>query len=217
MLNINSYKSILFDLDNTLYADGKGPINEVEERMNDYFIKKLGFSPKEANDKRLYFHYRYGSTVNGLKEECNFSLSQIIDFLEYSHNVNITNYLKPDKRLNELLSKIKPQKFIVTNSYKNYAIKVLEQLGILEYFSFVFDVIEMNFLSKSSAQCFYNILSKINSKPEETIFIDDAPEYLQYSKAAKIFTIKISHRKNNYNFTPDLELDNIYELEKYIF
>lgn len=213
MININNYKYILFDLDNTLYPKETGPIIEVEDNMDKYVQDLLQLPYEEAKKKRKYFFKKYGTTLSGLRKEYNIDP---IEYLKSVHNIDAKKYLSEDKQLQKILGNIKSKKFILTNSYKNYALNISSALGITDFFDDIFDITDMNFESKVTENSYKTILSKIKAAAEETVMLDDVWEYLIAAKNLNIKTIFVNKENNDYA-NPDLHLKNIYELEKHIY
>lgn len=211
-MKINKFKSILFDLDDTLYQRGTGPIDEVEKNINKFVMNFFDLSEYEAVNIRKQYSKKYGTTLRGLIAEHKIKIE---DYINAVYDVNVTKYLSKDEMLIEILKSINIKKYILTNSHIGYALRVLEALNITAYFDKIFDNSDMNFESKSTEECYKNILDKINCAPSESIMVDDVDDYLINSKKIGMFTILVNDSAKGM-FKPDLQIKNIYELWKFI-
>ena len=61
-----SYNYILFDLDETLYPRNAGLMQEIGVRIMRYMVERMGFSPEEAEIKKLRYYQKYGTSLRGL-------------------------------------------------------------------------------------------------------------------------------------------------------
>jgi putative hydrolase of the HAD superfamily len=213
MFNINEFDYVIFDLDNTLYDRETGPIKEVEINMDNYVSKLLKLSDNENRKMRKYYFEKYGTTLRGLQIEHNIDP---IDYLEKVHDVDANKYLSKNKKLQQILKNISSKKYILTNSYKKYALNITDALGITKYFDDIFDNTDMNCESKKTVASYKTIITKINADYSKTVMIDDVWNYLISAKNLNIFTILVNAELNE-NENPDLSIKNIYELEKYIY
>ena len=63
------FKYVIFDLDETLYPRGAGLMQEIGVRILRYLIERMGFSPDQAEAKRMYYYRKYGTSLRGLMVE----------------------------------------------------------------------------------------------------------------------------------------------------
>ncbi|ORD95461.1 hypothetical protein A0H76_789 [Hepatospora eriocheir] len=127
---ISDDRVLVFDIDNTLYKS-KG-INNNIERFTSWLKKRT--SP-EGFKQYLKGRSNMGSfnlTLNVL----NIDQQEFIDFTDEKIK-NIPKYSK-DNDLIFILSKIRHPKYAFTNARKEFAQKILRDLGIEKYFKAVF-------------------------------------------------------------------------------
>ncbi|WP_221395396.1 HAD-IA family hydrolase [Clostridium perfringens] len=198
-----------FDIDNTLYNPNHGIMNIINNRIIDYMNKKCLINKNDINFYRKRYSEKYGSTLKGLIIEKKIDA---IEYLEYIHEIDSKYFPKEDKKLRSLLKKIDEPKIIITNSYKKYALQILESLNIIDIFDEIFDVIDMKLLYKNSAMSYKIVLKSMKLKAEDTVMIDDVRDFLICAKNVGMKTILVN--KNIKSFDLDYSIENIYDLEK---
>ncbi|TBX05618.1 HAD-IA family hydrolase [Clostridium perfringens] len=198
-----------FDIDNTLYNPNHGIMNIINNRIIDYMNKKCLINKNDINFYRKRYSEKYGSTLKGLIIEKKIDA---IEYLEYIHEIDSKYFPKEDKNLRSLLKKIDEPKIIITNSYKKYALQILESLNIIDIFDEIFDVIDMKLLYKNSAMSYKIVLKSMKLKAEDTVMIDDVRDFLICAKNVGMKTILVN--KNIKSFDLDYSIENIYDLEK---
>jgi pyrimidine 5'-nucleotidase len=121
----------IFDLDNTLYPAHCDLFAQIDARMTDYVARLLGV--EEAEARRLQKeHYRvHGTTLNGLMKVHG---TEPEDFLAFVHDIDLSG-LTPDAQLQRGLERLPGRRYIFTNGCRDYAGRVLTQLGIAPLFS----------------------------------------------------------------------------------
>ena len=139
-------KTILFDLDETLYSPDAGIWQAIKVRIEDYMINHLGIPHDEVDDLRQKYYVTYGTSLRGLEKDYNVKASE---YLGYVHNIPIEEFLQPDPRLREILQEIPIRKVIFTNANLPHANRVLNALGIADQFSMIIDIIEIHPILKT--------------------------------------------------------------------
>jgi len=182
-------KVFLIDLDNTLYPAELGVFDLVDKRINEYMIKFLGMKPEEVPRKRIEYWHTYGTTMAGLMRHYGIDPYH---FLEYTHDVDLEDRIKPNSKLREKLKRIDAVKIVFTNAPKKHAEKVLELLGVIDQFVDIFDIISANFIGKPHRYPYQKIaeLTKANGY----LMADDVDKNLKTAKDLGMFTIQIGKR-----------------------
>ena len=164
----------IFDLDNTIYPASSGIQHQVDDRMPHYLMRQFGLDYAAARKMQKDFYHRYGTTLSGLVQE------HKIDPWHYWDYIFDIDYaaLKHDLALREVLAMLPGRKFIFTNSPHTHAAKVLENLGIAEFFHGVFDVTAADLISKPDPASYAKILQRFAIEPMRALFIDDVARNL---------------------------------------
>lgn len=85
---------------------------------------------------------------------------------------------------------------VLTASSSTLANKVLQRLGVLDYFENIYSCQTLG-LSKNNSQIYMKIIEKINIKNEECIVIEDALYAIESAKKANLYVKAIYNREND--------------------
>ncbi|WP_319476217.1 HAD-IA family hydrolase [Marispirochaeta aestuarii] len=168
---------ILFDLDNTLYPESSILGERFEKGINSFVAGYLGISEEKARRQRRERRGEYGTTLQWLIQVHNFT--EIDDYMDAVHPKRMEGYLKKNPELTRIIRSLPVQRSILTNSPLEHAERVLAYLEIRDQFEYVFDLRYNNFVGKPDPAVYSRILEVIRHRPEETLFIDDIPGYLE--------------------------------------
>ncbi|HOE02962.1 MAG TPA: pyrimidine 5'-nucleotidase [Anaerolineaceae bacterium] len=184
-----SFAVMLFDLDDTLYPSTSGVWDAIGDRMDSYIIKTLGVAANEVKQIRNGLFHEYGTTLRGLKtlyhiDEC--------EFLDYVHDIPLTQFLRKDEALIETISAYDSRKVIFTNANQRHAERVLEVLGLADFFPEIVDVLQISPYCKPLPQAYQKALEIIQIEdPEHCVFIDDSPRNLKTAREMGFYTIQV--------------------------
>src|SRR5512139_439566 len=87
------FKSLYFDLDDTLYPPGSGLWDAIRDRMNIYMQKYLDLPLAEIATIRQGYLETYGTTLRGLQAHYDVDAE---DYLAYVHDLPLEEYIQPD-------------------------------------------------------------------------------------------------------------------------
>ncbi len=164
----------IFDLDNTLYPADSNLFAVIDQRMKAFIGAELGLAGDNAFKVQKDYFRKYGTTLRGLM------LHHDTDphaFLDYVHDIDLAG-LSPNPELARHLEKLEGRKIIHTNGSGNHARRVLERLGIGEFFSGVFDIIEADFLPKPEPAAYHRLLKRYGLCAETSALFEDLPRNL---------------------------------------
>ena len=181
--------TVLFDLDNTIYPASSGLLKGIDVRINEYMRGTLGLDAQSALELRQQYYAEFGTTLRGLQEHHEVDPEH---YLEYVHDVAIESFLASDAELDHLLSELRAQKVIFTNSPADYARRVLQVLGIERHFSHVFDVRFSGFQPKPDPLVYQSVLDTLQIDGAQAILVEDTPRNLPPARALGITTILLA-------------------------
>ncbi|MDL2229159.1 HAD-IA family hydrolase [Treponema sp. OttesenSCG-928-L16] len=171
-------KHILFDLDNTLYSKSLKLEIGVEHRVIQFTADYLNISLEEAREERKKnVLLRYGTTIQWLTEEKAFT--DIEGYYSFIHPENEGEHIRPDPELRRFIEGLPVPYTILTNSPMNHAVCILERLGVLDLFPRIIDIRRNGLVGKPHASAYRTALGAAEAEPETTLFIDDAPSYIE--------------------------------------
>jgi pyrimidine 5'-nucleotidase len=184
-----SFAVMLFDLDDTLYPSTSGVWDAIGDRMDSYIIKTLGVAANEVKQIRNGLFHEYGTTLRGLKTLYHIDERE---FLDYVHDIPLTQFLRKDEALIETISAYDSRKVIFTNANQGHAERVLEVLGLADFFPEIVDVLQISPFCKPLPQAYQKALEIIQIEdPENCVFIDDSPRNIKTAREMGFYTIQV--------------------------
>ena len=207
--NYNSIKTIFVDLDNTIYGKEKGLLTEVSKRI-DLFISSRFKDIKSIEEYRKKLFDEYGTTLRGLMIEKGVNPEEYFRFV---NNINIEDFLERDEELINVISGIEQEKIIFTNSPREYALNVLEVLGIEKFFSDIIDIRYLDFIPKPSEEAFKKLF-KGRIKPEESMIVDDYEHNLKPAKKFGMTTVLVGNGDGSTFPYVDYYINKITDIKK---
>ena len=186
-------RGILFDLDNTLYPKERGVFEMIRERINVFVADLTGLDPEGIRKLRREYVEHYGTTLGGLMNR------ERVDpdgFLEFVHDVPVEDMLDPDPELFSFLDSIDLPKVIFTNASHRHAQRVLNVLGIENFFQGICDLAKTGYVGKPHRLAFDAAAGMLSRPLGEMIFIDDVPEYIQAGCRYGALTVHIGTGDN---------------------
>jgi len=181
-------RTILFDLDETLYPRGTGLMEQIRSLILNYVQTRLGLSPQEADALRHRYLRAYGTTMRGLQIHHQIDPDE---YLHFVHNIPLHQYLQPNPELDAVLASIAQEMIVFTNASREHAEAVLGRLGIRRHFSRVVDVRDMNYESKPEPSAYQRICEMLNVRPEECLLVEDNVRNLRPAKDLGMTTVLV--------------------------
>lgn len=183
-------KTLIFDLDSTLYYVGNKMEKLCDNKVISYVVKNLHVSESEALNliKRFREEYRYDSEAIVNK----YSISQK-DFVEYVCDIP-TDDIPQDKELNALLKQISNAKYILTDSTQKHTKDILKKMEVSENnFNYIYDAHDMDYIFKYRKGCFEKFLAKFNLQAKDCVMFEDSYKNLEMAKFCGMTTVYIKH------------------------
>ena len=175
-----------FDIDNCLYPKSTRIFEMMQIKIHDYFKYNLKLSDEEAGKLHMDYYRTYGLALEGLVR------NHQVDALDYNSKVDdaldLHAVLRYDKLLRDTLIKVKQSGkydyfWLVTNAYKNHALRVVSFLGIGDLFDGLTfcDYSKFPIVCKPMKEYFYNVFeaTRLEYKDDPEVlakqwFIDDS-------------------------------------------
>lgn len=202
-------KILLFDVDNTLYSSKQRLGFVVSENIREYIMDVNRCSYEESKRLQKRYYEEYGSTLQGLIAEKSVNP---LNFLKTIHKIDKSYFPKRNKRLRNMLLNIPNKKIVITNSYRDYSVQVLESLGILDLFQAIYDVVDMDYKYKSHSGSYLRVAELAKIHPCNSVMIDDLYENLKKAAEYGMDTILVRH--GPCIGTPLYHIQSIYDLER---
>ncbi|MBN2148188.1 MAG: pyrimidine 5'-nucleotidase [Anaerolineales bacterium] len=183
------YRTLFFDLDDTLYPPNSGLWEVIRQRMQHYMRQMLNLPEEELTALREHYLETYGTTLRGLQQHY---VVDTDDYLAYVHDLPLQDYIQPDPALRTLLLSLPQKRWVFTNADENHARRVISVLGIEGCFDGIIDVRALNFMSKPNLLAYERALH-IAGEPDtrKCILFDDAPRNLAPARQIGFHTILV--------------------------
>ena len=114
------------------------------------------------------------------------------EFLEFVHDVNL-DFLKPNKALENEITKLDGKKIIFTNGSKAHVANVTKRIGIDKLFDGVFDIVASDFIPKPSIEPYKKIIENYKIEPQYCIFFEDIARNLKPAHELGMKTVWIEN------------------------
>lgn len=196
-------RSWVFDLDNTLYPHHSNLFAQIDLKMTGYISSLLSLPRDEARKVQKQFYLEYGTTLRGLMELHNVDPD---DFLHQVHDIDYS-ILKPDPALGEAITALPGRKFIFTNGNRSHAENAARQLGILDHFEDVFDIVAADLMPKPNRHPYERFLAMHGVDPSKSAMFEDLARNLIEPKSLGMRTVLIVPRNFEADFIEAWEQD----------
>ncbi|MBB3219027.1 putative hydrolase of the HAD superfamily [Ochrobactrum sp. RC6B] len=177
----------VFDLDNTLYPHAANLFSQIDVKMTSYVEALLNLPRDEARKIQKQFYLEYGTTLKGLMECHQIDPD---DFLQKVHDIDYT-WLKPDPALGEAIKALPGRRFIFTNGDRGHAERAARQLGILDDFDDIFDIVAAGLTPKPERVTYDRFLGSFGIDADKAVMFEDLARNLVVPKALGMKTVLV--------------------------
>ena len=186
-------------------------MDAIRDRIIAYMQVRLGLEMSEILALRKYSLEKYGTTVIGLKER--FDIDEF-EFLDYVHDIDLTNHLTKNIELRNLISAFPQRKFIFTNADTNHVNRILKFLDLEDLFVAIIDIHTMMPHLKPHQKAFDKALeiARLTSW-DECAFLDDHPANIEQARNLGIYSILIDESSQHQD---KLRISSLFELPNLI-
>ncbi|KAK6461603.1 Haloacid dehalogenase-like hydrolase-domain-containing protein [Scheffersomyces coipomensis] len=174
-----------FDIDNCLYKRSTQIHDLMQVKIHKYFKDNLQLDDEEAHKLHMNYYKTYGLAIEGLVR------NHQVDALDYNSKVDdsldLNNILSYNQDLRDMLIELKKSDkydyfWLITNAYKNHALRVVSFLGLGDLFDGLTycDYSKFPIICKPMKEFFENCLTLTNidyTNPKNVklqTFIDDS-------------------------------------------
>ncbi len=194
----------VFDLDNTLYPHHTNLFSQIDVKMTEYVSQLLQLPKDEARTLQKKYYLEYGTTLHGLME--NYQISPD-EFLNYVHDIDYS-WLDPDPALGDAIKALPGRKFIFTNGDTNHAENTARQLGILDHFDEIFDVVAADLVPKPAQETYDKFRALHRVDAEKAAMFEDLARNLEVPKSMGMKTVLIVPNNFEPTFSEHWEHDD---------
>jgi len=197
----------VFDLDNTLYPHHSNLFSQIDVRMTAYVSELLALPRDEARKLQKELYLKYGTTLNGLMELHGIDSD---DFLQKVHDIDYS-WLVPDPVLDTALRQLPGRKFIFTNGDRGHAERAARQLGILDDFDDIFDIVAADLTPKPARQTYEKFARLHAVTGRNAVMFEDLARNLSVPKALGMTTVLVVPHNFEPTFSEIWERDPAFD------
>lgn len=177
----------VFDLDNTLYPHHSNLFSQIDVKMTAYVQELLTLPRDEARKLQKELYLEYGTTLNGLMKRYNIDSD---DFLMRVHDIDYS-WLVPDPVLGAAIRQLPGRRFIFTNGDRGHAERAARQLGILDDFDDIFDIVAAGLTPKPARETYEKFAALHAVTGPNAVMFEDLARNLAVPKALGMTTVLV--------------------------
>jgi len=177
----------VFDLDNTLYPHHIDLFAQIDRNMTAYVANLLGLAHDEAKALQKKYYYDHGTTLAGLMMHHDIDPH---DFLEAAHEIDYSPILA-DPGLADAIKALPGRKFIFTNGTVKHAEAAARNLGVLDHFEDIFDIVAADYVPKPANATYDKFASLHRVDTKNAAMFEDLPRNLAVPRALGMKTVLI--------------------------
>jgi putative hydrolase of the HAD superfamily len=182
-------KTILVDVDDTLYPKGTGPFALVNRMIDEYVMSWCRVGAAEAAGLRREYIAAYGSTLGGLMRHHGVDPDH---YLKFVHDVPVEELLSRDERLGEVLAGVRGELVVFSNGSRDYVERVLAALGIARYFRDLFTIEFMDYIPKPRDYPYKKVMELYGRAPGDFVLVDDRGPNVKTARALGMGAVLVS-------------------------
>lgn len=199
----------VFDLDDTLHNASAHIFPVMNQAMTNYIMDTLAMDEAAAHDLRRHYWRVYGATLKGLMRHHQTDPQH---FLKVTHQFDdLAERVIAVKRLRHLIKSLAGRKVVFTNAPRDYALRVLNLLGIADCFELVFSVESTKFHAKPSVRGFQLLLATLRVKASDCVLLEDNAAALMTAKRLGMKTVLLSKKYHKPSFV-DYRINQVLAL-----
>ncbi len=203
------FKSLYFDLDDTLYPASSGLWDAIRDRMNIYMQKFIDLPLADIVSLRQRYLEQYGTTLRGLQAHY---VVDVDEYLAFVHDLPLEKYIHPDPNLRTLILSLPQRRWIFTNSDHNHANRVLKIIGLDGCFEGIIDIRAIDFACKPDVTAYQRAMKIAgDDDPTQCAIFDDSVRNLAPARELGFYTILVG--KNGSDPKVDRSISSLHDLK----
>ncbi len=180
----------LFDLDNTLHDASPHIFPHINRSMTAYLAQHLALSRDAADTLRLDYWRRYGATLSGLIRHHGTDPRH---FLRETHRFDrLHDMMVFDRALSAMLRRLPGRKIVFSNAPQDYAVAVLDVMGVRRRFDEIVGIEQLGFHPKPGMTGYRRLLRDFRLNPHRCIMVEDTAANLRTARRLGMRTVWVS-------------------------
>ena len=119
----------------------------------------------------------------------------IRSLLKYVHDIDVSD-ISSNPRLRSLIARLPGRRIIFTNGSIRHAERITNQLGVLDLFGDIFDIVASEFIPKPDPRPYNAMIKRFNIDPKSSIMIEDMAKNLIPAAALGMITVWLQHDRD---------------------
>lgn len=193
----------IFDLDKTLYPHDTDLYSQIDVRMTACVSELLSLSREDARRLQKELYRDHGTTLRGLMDLYNIDPD---DFLQKVHDIDYS-WLKPNPELGRAIRALPGRKFIFTNGNRSHAERAAAQLGVLDHFEDIFDIVAAGLVPKPRRESYETFMARHGIQGPDAVMFEDLARNLRVPKAMGMKTVLVVPRNLESTYSEIWERD----------
>lgn len=184
------FSTLMIDLDDTVYPADSGVWQAIRQRIDLFVAEKFQLPMEDAIQLRHKLFLEYGTTMRGLQAAYHIDEDE---YLAFVHHIPLSDYLKPDPDLADILRRIPQRKIIFTNADTAHARRVLAVLELEDCFDEIIDIKAIAPYCKPMLPAFEIALRRVGGPdPAGCVLVDDQIHNIRTARELGMFAVRVS-------------------------
>lgn len=179
----------IFDLDNTLYPAACDLFGQMDGRMTAYVARVTGLDMMAARTLQKRWFHDHGTTMAGLMAHHGVDPHH---YLADVHDIDLA-VVAQDQRLVQAIARLPGRKLIFTNADTDYAVRVLDRIGLTDSFEAIHDIHACAYAPKPSVAAYESMIAAFGVAPDRALFVEDMARNLAPAKALGMTTVWVDN------------------------
>jgi putative hydrolase of the HAD superfamily len=180
----------IFDLDNTLHNASPHIFPHINRSMTAYLQRYLRLSEEDAGKLRAHYWRSYGATLLGMMRHHGTDPEH---FLRETHAFpDLSGMVVFERGLAAMLRRLPGRKLVLSNAPREYALAVLQMMGVDSQFDALHCIESTDYQPKPSLGAFRSLLRAHGLIASRCIMVEDSRENLRPAKRLGMKTVWIT-------------------------
>lgn len=180
----------VFDLDNTLHNATPHIFPHINRSMTVYLQRHLRLSEEDAGKLRAHYWRSYGATLLGMMRHHGTDPEH---FLRETHAFpDLSGMVVFERGLAAMLRRLPGRKLVLSNAPREYALAVLQMMGVDNHFDALHCIESTGYQPKPSLAAFRSLLRAHGLIASRCIMVEDSRENLRPAKRLGMKTVWIT-------------------------
>jgi len=201
----------VFDLDNTLHNATPHIFPHINRSMTAYLQRHLRLNEEDAGNLRAQYWRKYGATLLGMMRHHG---TDPVHFLRETHAFpDLSGMVVYERGLAAMLRRLPGRKLVLSNAPREYALAVLQLMGVASHFDALHCIESTGYQPKPSLAAFRSLLRARGLIASRCIMVEDSRENLRPAKRLGMKTVWITREPRTPGYV-DVKTASVLDLPR---